>query len=67
MDDCPDFLQTRWVSPTGCDGFIPLDDLLVDINQSGLPQEYVLNIHLFNVATSIVRRPKWRCKSTKKV
>lgn len=52
MDECtrfpPDSLSFL---PTGYYGFIPLDDLFTDMNQSSLPREYVLNIHLFYVAT----------------
>ena len=36
------------------------------INQSSLLAEYVLNIHLFNVAISIVRRPNGNAKVQRK-
>lgn len=52
MDECtrfpPDSLSFLL---TGYYGFIPLKDLFTDMNQSSLPREYVLNIHLFYVAT----------------
>ena len=52
MDECtrfpPDSLSFFL---TGHYGFIPLDDLFTDMNQSSLSREYVLNIHLFYVAT----------------
>ena len=56
MDECPDSLQTCGVLLTKYYGVLPLNGLLADMNRYSLKMEYVSNIQLFNVATSIVRR-----------